>query len=556
MGARHGRVLVVGAVVAMALLAGACGASEESSGGDDVTDATSELPRVGAGEDEVNLVTDAGEPKAGGELVYGVTAESDGWNPILSRWSPAALQVARSVFDLLVTIDADGMWQPELAESFEANDDNTVWTITVRDGVTFHDGTPFDAQELLDYLTLLRESPLVGVTMYFVEDMAVEGDTVVVRMIQPWATFPYIFATQLGAVGEPTWVASSSPADPVGTGPFVMTEWTPGERTVVDRFDGYWQAGYPYLDRIEFQAFEDMNDRLTRLDSGELDVIQVNRGVDLARVRAGADRGDLQLACGLESIESFMMLNTAVPPFDDPALRQAVALVTDTVGFTEALGGGEDLPAAGPYEPGSYWYTETDYPAYDPEAARALVDEIAAEQGGPVQVTILANDGTQSATTIELVAEQWEAVGIEVTAEQIDQTLMIRNTLFGDFEAVVWQQFDALHPINDTIWWHPRAANPPPELALNFARNDDPELGALLDDIIDLEDREDQRAGYAEVQELVNRAIPYVWLSHTKQCVAASTTVVDLVTWSTPGGVPGMSLINGAHPLWQVWLDR
>lgn len=553
--ARHGAAALLAVA---ALLTTGCGADD---GGDGTSaDATA----IGGGADPVadstnaNLVTDVGPPRAGGRLVYGLSAESDGWNPTLSRWGPSGLQVARSVFDLLAVVDDQGRWQPELAESFEPSADHMRWTIGLRPGVTFHDGTPLDAEALAASLQYIKDSPLTGVTFSFVETIEVEGDDVVVTMNMPWATFPYAFSTQIGAVAEPGWLAENAASNPVGTGPFRFDSWVTNDSLTVLRNDSYWRDGHPLLDEVQFRVVTDELEREGGLASGDLDVIQTRQGAQLARLRADAEAGQIQLACGAgaESIESFVMLNLKTTPFDDPDARRAVALATDRQAVIDQLGGGEVELASSPYAPSSPWHTDAAFPAHDLAAASALVAEVEDRTGEPFTVRLLSASTPDATRQSQVIAEQWTQAGIDVEVATLEQSMLIRNVIFGDYQAVTWQQFDAPHPLADSIWWTPRASSEPPNVALNFARNDDPVLRDLLDEAQGEPDRAEQQRLYADAQRQINQALPYIWLFHTKQCVAAQTSVVDLVRWTTPDGATGMEIIGGSHPLWQVWLDR
>jgi len=508
----------------------------------------------------VNLVTTGDRtPSPGGRLAYGLVSETDGWNPTLSRWAPSGLVVGRAMFDFMVVADQDGNWQPESLEALVPNDDFTQWTFTTRQGMTFHNGKPFDAEAVKAHLDDVRSSPLTGVTLRRVIDaLEVTGPrTLVATLTFPWASLPYAFASQLGAVADAEWLASGSATDPIGAGPFRFRSWQPGTDLLVDAFEDYWRDGYPLLDEIVFRPVFDDGARRTALKDGSLDVIGINDGRSIREFRAAASTANRQLLCGTNNDggEQFMMLNLAQPPFDDLEVRRAAATALDREALAQLVGEGEFAVASSPYDESSPWHVATDYPDYDPDAAAAMVAAIEAEKG-PLRIEI-KSPNTQSALDLnEAVAANWRAAGFDVTITTREGIFNIRDTLFGDFEAVNWQLFDGAHPLNEAAFWTPEASAPVMEPALNFARNEDPVLQDMIQSAMGEDDPERSRQAWGTVQQQINKGLPYLWIAHGRTCLAAENDVVDLVTWTSTAGTPGAEFIAGSHPLWQVWLDR
>ena len=162
-----------------------------------------------------------------------------------SPWMPAEMlcaischQLIKSVFDPMVVPNEDGTWAPYLLESLTPNDDFTVWTMKVRDGVTFHDGTPLDGAALADNMTRFKNGFLTGAYFSNVASIAVNPTdplAVDMTMTSPWPSFPQVLLIgAINYIASPTWMAAADAdaelkAKPVGTGPFVFADYKPNE---------------------------------------------------------------------------------------------------------------------------------------------------------------------------------------------------------------------------------------------------------------------------------------------------------------------------------------
>jgi ABC-type transport system substrate-binding protein len=544
----------VATIAAIGLLAGCGSAAEKAEEGPGGSAGPAESPL-----EDVNLVVADGPGQAGGSIRYGLNGESDGWNPTNSRWSPAGLQVAKSIYDTLAAYDEDLGWQPNLAEAFEPNDDYSTWKIKLREDVTFHNGSPVDGDAVADAMNAIAASPLTMQPFEPVESITASGPLeVTVEMDTHWVNFPYAMTTQIGVIPDPAWLATGDTREPIGTGAFRFVSWEPGRKLVVQRNENWWREGLPYLDQVEFIPFPDELSRSNALQNGELDIMQVTTGAGIAKMKDLArDTGEVQVVNDPrgETNEVFVMLNTKQPPLDDPDARRALALATDAQGYIDALGEGQYILATGPFAPSSRYYTESGHPGYDVDAARALVQQVKDRHGGAFSLTLYAaTGGGATADGTQLIQSMWADAGVDVTVETIDLTQLIASVVAGNYQATLWQQFDSPHPLGDSIWWHPNASNPLGEFALNFARNENPEIGRLLDHARETTDVAEETADYQQVSVLMAQDLPYLWLYHSQISIAASTKLVNIVDYQLPNGTKGLALHGGAHPLYQVWV--
>lgn len=519
----------------------------------------------GAGTEVVIESTDitqptTGEPQRGGRVVYGTEAEVDGFNPVSNRWAISGHMVAQAVFDPLTALDADGVAQPYLAESVEPNDDYSSWTITLRSGVTFHNGTPLTADVVVANLEAHRVSPLTSTAVAPIASVTATGPlTVEVALSQPWAAFPGVLAGQAGYVAEPSMLDTANPdasRSPIGTGPFRLVEWTPNVRWVGERFEDYWRDGLPYLDAVEFRPLPNPQQRLNALLTGEVNLMHLSTSTVAAEMRAAAEAGEVQfLEDPGEAEESAVLLNLEAEPLNDVRVRRALALATDTQTFNEVIHLGLLEPSNGPFSPGTQWHTETNYPAFDAAAARALVDEYIADPATPAEVSFTLTATPAARDQAELLAEQWRQVGITATIATVEQAEFINTAVTGNFEANVWRQFGSPDPDGNFVWWYSNNKGSPN--ILNFPNMFDPEVDAALEEGRRSADPAVRKAAYDRLQQRLAELVPYLWLAEARWWIGAGNEVRGITNGSLPNGEPSYPLAGptpGSHRLTQTWI--
>ena len=200
-------------------------------------------------------------PKRGGSIVFGIDTEEGGFNPTSARWDEGGFLYGRTVFDPLAIVTAAGKVEPYLAQSITSNPDYTVFTITLRSGINFHDGTPLNAAALELNLQKQQASILTGPAFANIESIQVTGPlTVTVTTKTPWEELPYALAeAQTAYIAAPSMLNApdGGTTQPVGTGPFVFKEWTPNSHFTATANPHYWRPGLPYLDSITFKPIID-----------------------------------------------------------------------------------------------------------------------------------------------------------------------------------------------------------------------------------------------------------------------------------------------------------
>jgi ABC-type transport system substrate-binding protein len=541
------------AVAAAALLTTACGSTTATGPADGSPGTVSHADK--------GVVESNGPAHPGGRIVYGLIAETNGWNPTTNQFAASGLEVARTFFDTLSAFDDQGQIHPFLAERFEHDGSFRRWTIHLRHGVTFSNGKPLDAKAVARVQNFFKSSPVTGGVYNKITSVTADGDDkVVFELAQAFVEFPMVLSSQIGVVPDPDWLQSNDSLHPVGSGPFVLDSWEIGNKLTVKRNPGYWRkddAGLalPYLDEVEFRVITDANSRGKALQAGDVDIIQTLNGTQIQEFQQ-LDAFQVLSDPKGETRERFVQLNTMVAPFDDPDARRALAYATDKGSIVDAVTGNFDDPANGPFAPSSRWYADSGYPQFDQAKARELVDKVKASHGGAFSFVLTGVAETQTQQQTQILQEQWRAVGIDVTIDLQEQAKLIIGVVTGGFQAVSWGQFDAPSPLLDGVWWDPSLAVPPPAFSLNFARNKDDAIGVALEKARGSEDPAEVKAAIATVQQRLSVDLPYIWLYHEKTAIIASKRLVNLTHHELPDGATGLALQQGAHPLAQVWLAR
>ena len=422
-----------------------------------------------------------GPPKRGGSVTMGLNSEIDGFLPTTNHFDNSGLTYANTLFDTLTVVGADGSAKPYLAQSVTPNADMTVWTINLRPGITFHDGSPLNADVLLANIQALQTSALTGQALRGVVNSVAKVNelAVAVTCAEPIVAFPHYLATQVGYVIAMSQLQSQSSTKPIGTGPFSLVSWEPNDHMTVTRNPHYWRAGLPYLDGLTYRPISEDQSRENSLRSNTIDLM-VTRDPDA--IRDLRDNSSYQLVLNPsvgQGDMDFVILNTAVDPTNDLMVRQALAYAIDVDELVKLFGAGIAKPNLSLFPPGSpYRAADNGYPKYDLAKAKALVAQAAPNHGGTIKIALATITDPRLLEQVQAVASMWGLAGIQVTVGEVEQVTFIDNLVTGKFVTYTDEMFGAPDPDLNYVWLSPTTANPP--IALNFARNKDDALEADL----------------------------------------------------------------------------
>ncbi|MCD4524231.1 ABC transporter substrate-binding protein [Nocardioides sp. cx-173] len=477
-----------------------------------------------------------GEPVAGGSLAMIAPGEPRGLDPAVMQnaWSANAAVGAALYGALLETDITTGEVTPSLAESWETTDHGKTFTLTLREGTTFSDGTPFDAAAVKFNWDRLKDpavAPLhATVANMIATNEVIDATTLEVTMVSPIPQFAQGIATSgLTWIASPKALEAGTDAfntDPVGAGPFTLVDWTPNDVMELEKNDKYFEGpDKPYLDELTIRTITDTNQRYNTLASGGADVIVESNRVTQAKLE---DEGKV-VERGEFSGGNYLRFNTLKPPFDDVRARQAVAAAFDYDQANQAMSQGKAQQLHTLFSEKSPFYSAKELDGYDPERAQELFDELAAE-GKPVEFTFTGWGSFETTTLGEnLITQlsQYDNVSVEMQDAQMADIGRVLAT--GDFQVVV-------HGV-------PFSGDPDPLLWVAW-HSDSVSNAALSDPIIDKaldEGRlattvEDRKAAYDRLQDQLIASRPMVFTEVPVPSLISNTNVggLSLCCWGAP----------------------
>jgi peptide/nickel transport system substrate-binding protein len=586
---------MVAVVLVLSLIGAAC-----SSGGDDSAPAptegdvsesaapssstTADLPSTSSESTGRTEVIDNSGPVRGGTLRVALQTDPTeivGWTPWDHICAWACRNVSDTVLEALAVHRFDGSVVPFLAESIEPNESLVSWTVVLRDGITFSDGTPLNAPSVKaahdEFLNtgkvtegLLRDARIIALTV-------VDDRTVMYDLSGPNAGFPDVLTGPIGRVFSVE-AARTDPATflraPVGSGPFVFESWAIGEPATVVRNPSYWGRdaegeALPYLERIEFQQVADESERLDRVRLGDADVIQtraprtIQQALDL----------DLRVFRRTEDNASVLLFNTLEPPFDDQRVRRALALATDQTALIDAAGEADlASPATQWWGPDSIWFSpraQSEWPTTDVNQAVSLLAEYAndplrsdlAELSSPINVRLLCTDDLRLQNMAREVERQWEATGlVAVEVDTIARGGLIsrvvgsvsdRPSFSGDFSVTCWRVGGESEPYAQLS----AALGPVKTSPLNFPNIESArftELVALLESATNMVAR---RTAVEEIMVTMASEVPLIYIGYTSSAIAGLQSVQGLALWTLPDGTVIDGQLNSVGRYVETWID-
>ncbi len=496
------------------------------------------------------------EPQYGGEITFLLEAETNTWDIPGANCVQSCINVMRAVSDPLTIIDDTGTPQPFLLASIVPNEDFTVWELTMRDGITFHDGTPADGVALARHFTEYKAGALQGQILRDLTTIEQSGPmSVTLTFTQPISQLPVMISERTGYFLSPTsWDdVEGRKNKPIGTGPFVFDTWTPGESLVVVRNENYWRtddAGrqLPFLDQITFRPNPDVAARRATMEAGDAAINMDSFGENLEFWTTEWDGGFLDEQLWYET--THLIFQTSAPPFDNPDLRRALALCTDRQTYINLRSPGVQM-ANGPFAPGVPGYLEdTGFPEFDADAGRALLDEI----GDIPTIEYGTTNVPSNLVTAQFFADQWaQNCGLDVAIDQFDQAELVTRLLTGDFQVILSRNHGEVTAANEFVWWHSRHAS---GLALNFGKIQDPELDAALEAAAATDDPAELTAAAEEINRIFGEKVYNIWLEWTSWIVPFQAELHNVGVVNLPDGGRALPMLHARVWLQEAWLEQ
>lgn len=526
-------------------------------------------------------------PPVDGRLVYGSIAEPRVLNPILAV-DGASLDIVRLVFNGLLRLNDRLEYEPDLARDYVVSKDGLVWTFRLRDDVTWHDGAPCTAEDVvftfesilhpgytgvrarnydallgarnyfarLDSLRAEKEAGKITDDEYARSTMAafvdwkangavkaVDRHTVRFTLGEPFApilenlSIEIIPAHILQDAQGAAMAEHPFNKNPVGTGPFRFVNWAGGERIILERNPNYFRRGRPYLGQWVMEIIPDQSTIAAALETGEIDMAPVIAD-DYERLKASTH---LDLYEYPTMGYTYMAFNLANPLFSDARVRQAMAHAVNRQAFVDQILLGHGIVADTHGSPARWDYADNVRTfRYNPIMAHRLLaeagwrdsngDGTVDREGREFRFTLLTNHGNRYREAAAVIIQnQLKEIGIGVQIRLVEWATLVNNHLLArNFEAVIAGWGLGIDPDSYAIW-HTRGG-------MNFVSYSNPRLDALLEGGRRETDQAKRKAIYVEIQQILAEDQPYLFLFFPDATVAVNKRFAG-PTRGTPAGL-------------------
>jgi peptide/nickel transport system substrate-binding protein len=514
-----------------------------------------------SGSSSVGSTVPPAVPVTGGALSVGIVGSPDGFSPSNNRFSTATTMVAKAIYDPLVTVGADGLPQPYLAESFTPNDDFTIWTIKLRPGITFHDGSPLDANALKLNLEALPKGLVSGPASGEIASAeVVDPLTVALRLRQPNAHVPLNFTGQPGFVVAPAQIAANDPNILIGTGPFKFKDQVRDSVIDVVRNDSYWRKDaqghqLPYLESIAFKEIPDGASRSNALQAGDIDVAQTSSPNTLAAASDGSLPAGEQSDLGTPSVDKqTLVLNNLAGAFTDPQLRIAANQAINRQDLIDTLLK-PDLykPALGPMSDGSPWGNPK-MPGYDPDSAKRLVTAAGGGQPVTAKMTIVGGDA-EVAALAQFLQQQLNAVGFDIKIDAVELGTFSLGLVTAKSDMYLIPLWTDVDPDADQPFLVSSNAPDPGTIGLNFARWRNAQVDEAMNSARRSPDDSYRKTQYQIVWNEMAKDAPYVFLYQNVWGILWQPRVYNIGHMTTPDGAALPTSVLGSTFFTNVWIQ-
>lgn len=487
-------------VLIAAVIAAACGDDAESVGSGPAGDEASDS---------------SGVSQAGGSATVLVFNEVPGLDPVsMLPAAGSAGQRAFALYGALVVYDpADARIESLLAESLTSDTSGAEWTLVLRDGLEFSDGSAFDAAAVKRNWERAQDpslrSPAYAVASSIAEMATVDDNTLRIRLRAPNAQFATAVArSSLNYIASAAAITAGTDlsTEPVGAGPFVLRNWVRDDRMVLARNDRWFDAPRPYLDELVFRIVPDEDQRMDTMLTG--DAVAAYSGVS-GSVRRALEEGAAGYASVTLSSGRALSFNTTKAPLDDVRVRRAIVLAVDTARLAEVTFGAGAIVADNFMHSESPWHTtEGALPEHDIGEAQRLIDEVVAETGEPVRMTIGTFQTSQDQSVAKFVQTALQQLeGVEVSIDVADSPTATGRVLSGDYQVHTWG-YPILDP-DPALYAAVRSGE-----ATNYSRYESSTVDAALDAARVADSDDERRQLYSTVFAELAEDLPFFPVVH------------------------------------------
>lgn len=449
------------------------------------------------------------------DLRVGLQEDPDVLDPDQSRTFVGRIVYA-SLCDKLVDITPDLEIIPQLATGWEWSDDGLALTMSLREGVTFHDGEPFNAEAVaanIDRSQTMEESRRKSEVKSITSTEVVDEFTIKFNLAAPDATLVAQFADRAGMMVSPKAAAEAGVdfgLNPICSGPFAFKERVQQDRIVLEKFDAYWNADAIHMDSVTFLPIPDTTVRLANLRAGDLHMLERLAATD---VQSATDDADLIVEKATSLGYQGITINVANgerannPLGANPGVRKALSLAVDRDVINQVVFEGAFAAGNQSFPPTSPWYNaDFPVPARDVEAAKALLAEAGFPDGIDIEIQV-ANNPVQM-QLMQVVQAMASEAGIRIELVAKEFATLLQDQSAGDYTAsqIGWSgRVDPDGNIHQFMTC---------EGGINDSKHCNPEIDQLLDEARTSTDIATRKASYDAARAILEESLPIVYLYH------------------------------------------
>ncbi len=456
----------------------------------------------------------------GGTLTAAWAQDPVGLDPhITSAYS--SFQILENVLDTLVTLDEAQNVVPSLAESWSVSEDGLTWTFNLREGVTFSNGRELTAADVVYTYERMLDPETGSGNAYLLAGVvdvdAADAGTVTMTLDAP---NPGLLGKlginkAVGIIARESVEDGSINTRPIGTGPFMISDFQPGTRLLLERNPDYWQDGLPYLDAVDIRIIPDESVRRTSLVSGDVDW---TISVPAQSVSELESRDDVIVDSVPAGAYWYIGLNTAEPPFDDVRVRQAIAYAINRDNLAMAGAFGNAQPTQDPIPSSSTWdFAYTPY-KQDLEQARALLAEAGYADGFEMEI-MPTTQYEESVRMAQVIQANLGQIGITTDINTLEWAEWLETQGRGEYDTYVCSWNGLVDP-DDFFYAQHKTGE-----VFNFTGYSNPTVDELLDEGRTTQDSSARREIYAEINRAIVDDAPYIYIYNPLNINAYRTNV-------------------------------
>jgi peptide/nickel transport system substrate-binding protein len=478
------RSVVLICALALSAIAVGCGSSSSSGGG---------------------TTSDSGTPQRGGNLIFARTSDIVTFDRT-ADFDNESTWVSDLMFETLYKPSRDGHTDvPWLATGYEVSSDKLAWTFHLRPGVKFSNGQPLTSADVKFSLdtTRAKSSGWSFIDTAIKSVSTPDAETVVIKTANPWAPllsdmaiFPNgIIPNNYGGKTKAQFLAH-----PIGTGPFMLGQWTKGQQLKLVRNPYYWQKGKPYLDSVTFTAVPDDNTRINQLKGQTADIIEFP---PFSAIQSLSSTPNVTVKAFPGDRVDTLLMNNSKPPLTDPHVRRAINLAIDRQAMVKALLFGHGKPANSYLPPQLAFYDAiATGDKYDPAQAKAELAQSKYPHGSNITLQVVGGNIAQEQMA-QIVQQELKPLGIIVKIEPQDQNAEATAVQSGNYTFAYQYYTSDVVDADELV----------PVLNLFGEHYNDPEFDKLVDQAASTFDKPTRVKLYNKIQDLVNSdaAVTLLW---------------------------------------------